>query len=47
MEEQKDLGGIGVAFGKGEEVEIVVSYVEVLEDDQVGGTGPWERQCVR
>lgn len=30
MEEKEDLGGIRVAFGKGEKVEVVVSYVEIL-----------------
>jgi hypothetical protein len=30
VEEKQDLGGIGVAFCEGEEVEIVVTNVEVL-----------------
>ena len=30
MEEEKDFGRIGVAFGEGEEVEVVVANVEVL-----------------
>ena len=30
MQEEEDLGGVGVAFGQGQEVEIVVSDVEVL-----------------
>lgn len=32
VEEEEDLGGVGVSFREGEEVEIVVSYVEVLLD---------------
>lgn len=35
MEEKEDLGSIGIAFCEGEEVEIVVSYVEIL----------WTLQC--
>ena len=30
MQEEEDFGGVGVAFGKGEEVEVVVTDVEVL-----------------
>lgn len=30
MEEEEDFGGVAVAFGEGEEVEVVVSDVEVL-----------------
>ena len=30
MEEEEDLGGVGVALGEGEEVEVVVTDVEVL-----------------
>ena len=30
MEKKEDLGSIGIAFGQGEEVKVVVSYVEVL-----------------
>ena len=30
MEEQEYFGGIGISFGKGEDVEIVVTDVEVL-----------------
>ena len=30
MQEKKDLGGIGIAFCEGEEVEVVVTDVEVL-----------------
>ena len=30
MEEEEDLGGIGVAFCESEEVEVVVADVEVL-----------------
>ena len=30
MEEEEDLGGVGVALGQGEEVEVVVADVEVL-----------------
>ncbi len=30
MQEEEDLGGVGVAFCEGEEVEVVVSDVEVL-----------------
>ena len=30
MEEEEDLGGISVSFCEGEEVEVVVSDVEVL-----------------
>ena len=30
MEEEENLGGIGVSFGQGEEVEIVVSDIEIL-----------------
>jgi hypothetical protein len=31
VQEQKDLGGICVAFGEGEEVEVVVADVEVVD----------------
>jgi len=37
VEEEKDFGGIGVAFGKGEEVEVVVANVEVLSTSSVHG----------
>ncbi len=30
VEEEKDFGGIGISFGKGEKVKVGVSYVEVL-----------------
>jgi len=30
VEEEEDFGGIGISFGKSEEVEVVVSNVEVL-----------------
>jgi hypothetical protein len=30
VEEEEDLGGVGVALGQGEEVEVVVADVEVL-----------------
>jgi len=30
MQEEEDLGGVGVAFRKGEQVEVVMSDVEVL-----------------
>ena len=30
MQEEEDFGGVGVAFGEGEEVEVVVADVEVL-----------------
>lgn len=30
MQEEEDLGGVGVAFREGEEVEVVVPDVEVL-----------------
>ena len=37
MQKQEDLGGIGVAFRKGEQVEIVVADVEILSKAVVGG----------
>lgn len=42
VEEEEDLGGVGVALGKGEEVEVVVADVEILKD---GGWSdkPWRR----
>ena len=30
MEEEQDLGGVGVALGEGEEVEVVMADIEVL-----------------
>jgi len=30
MEEQEDFGSIGVSFGEGEEIQIVMSDIEVL-----------------
>ena len=32
MEEKEDFGGISVTFGQGEEVEVVMADVEVLEN---------------
>jgi hypothetical protein len=37
VEEKEDLSSIGIAFGEGKEVKIVVSYVEVLRNYQCSG----------
>lgn len=42
VEEEEDLGGICVAFCEGEEVEVVVSDVEVLERSWPSQTKPME-----
>lgn len=34
MQEKEDFGGICIAFGKGEEVEVVVADVEILASYQ-------------
>ncbi|MBE3047654.1 hypothetical protein IMZ48_35105 [Candidatus Bathyarchaeota archaeon] len=39
MQEEKDLGGVCVSFGDGEEEEVVVADVEVLGVWLDGGTG--------
>ena len=30
MEKEKYLSGVGISFGEGEQIEVVVSYVEIL-----------------
>jgi hypothetical protein len=40
VEEQEDLGSIGVALGKGEEVKVVVADVEVV--DAFAGEAWWD-----
>jgi hypothetical protein len=35
VEEEKDLGGVGVALGEGEDVEVVMTDVEVLPSVRV------------
>ena len=42
MQEKEDLGGVGVAFCEGEEVEVVVSDVEILfVERERGGVLAW------
>ena len=40
MQEEQDLGGVGVAFCEREEVEVVVADVEVLVCTQSFSIGP-------
>jgi len=40
VEEQENLGSIGVSFGEGEEVEVVVADVEVV--DAFAGEAWWD-----
>lgn len=40
MEEEEDLGGIGISLGEGQKIEIVVSYVKVLATVSTGYVEP-------